>query len=46
LIRYEVDTKGKASTTVALTPDNKNYVINQNFADSLAKTWTIEQIKF
>jgi len=34
------------STTVALTPDNKNYVINQNFADSLAKTWTIEQIKF
>lgn len=35
-----------ASTTVAVTPDNKQYVINQDFSDDSAKTWTIEQIKF
>ncbi len=35
-----------SSTTVAVTPDNKHYVINQDFSDPLAKTWTIERIKF
>ena len=34
------------STTVALTEDNQNYVINQDFSDNLKKTWTIEQVKF
>ncbi len=34
------------STTVAVTPDNKNYVINQDFSNDLQKTWTIKQIKF
>lgn len=35
-----------ASTTVAITPKDKNYVINQDFSRNFAKTWTIEQIKF
>jgi len=35
-----------ASTTVASTPDNKHYVINQDFTNDLQKAWTIEQIKF
>ena len=35
-----------ASTTVAVTPDNKQYVINQDFSNDSAKTWTIERIKF
>lgn len=35
-----------ASTTVALTPNKKYYVINQSFADPMAKSWTIKQIKF
>ena len=34
------------STTVAVTPDNKHYVINQDFSNELQKTWRIEQIKF
>jgi sugar lactone lactonase YvrE len=35
-----------ASTTVAVTLENKQYVINQDFSNDSAKTWTIEQIKF
>jgi sugar lactone lactonase YvrE len=35
-----------ASTTVAITPNNKNFVINQDFSNGTAKNWTIEQIKF
>jgi sugar lactone lactonase YvrE len=35
-----------ASTTVAITPTNINYVINQDFMSGSAETWTIEQIKF
>jgi len=35
-----------ASTTVAVTPENKQYVLNQDFSNDSAKTWTIEQIKF
>lgn len=35
-----------ASTTVAITPDGKNYVINQDFTNSTPENWTIEQIKF
>jgi len=34
------------STTVAVTPHNKNYVINQSFTDNFAKSWTIERISF
>lgn len=34
------------STTVAATPDNKYYVINQDFSNGAAETWTIERIKF
>ncbi len=34
------------STTLALTPDNKHFVINQDFTNNLKKIWTIEQIKF
>jgi len=34
------------STTVAVTPDNKNYVINQDFSNGSSKTWTIELIEF
>jgi sugar lactone lactonase YvrE len=32
------------STTVAVTPDNKYFVINQDFTDAAATDWTIEQI--
>lgn len=35
-----------ASTTVAVTPDNKNYTINQDFTQPMKENWTIEQIKF
>ncbi len=35
-----------ASTTVALTPNNKNYVINQDFTKPMKKDWTIQQVKF
>lgn len=35
-----------ASTTVAITPDGKNYIINQDFTNSTPENWTIEQIKF
>jgi len=35
-----------SSTTVAVTPENENYVINQDFTKDLAETWKIEQIKF
>lgn len=34
------------STTVAVTPEDKYYVINQDFSNGLKETWTIEQIKF
>ena len=36
----------KASTTVAVTPSNKYYVLNQDFTDSAKENWTIEQIEF
>jgi sugar lactone lactonase YvrE len=35
-----------ASTTVAITPKNKLYVINQDFTSNDAKNWTIERIEF
>ncbi len=35
-----------ASTTVAVTPNNENYVINQDFTKPMKENWTIEQIKF
>ena len=35
-----------ASTTVAVTPDNKYFVINQDFTNRTPKDWTIEQVKF
>ena len=35
-----------ASTTAAVTPDNKNYVINQDFSSSTAENWTIERVEF
>ena len=34
------------STTVAVTPNNKHYVINQDFMSNSAETWTIERIEF
>lgn len=34
------------STTVAVTPDNKYYVINQDFTDNNKESWTIERIDF
>ena len=34
------------STTVAVTPNNKHYVINQDFSNNFAEIWTIEQIEF
>ena len=34
------------STTVAITPDSKYFVINQDFSSNFADTWKIEQIKF
>ncbi len=35
-----------ASTTLAITPENKNYVLNQDFTKPNKKTWNIEQIQF
>ena len=35
-----------ASTTVAVTPNNNNYVINQDFTKPMKEDWTIEKIKF
>jgi len=35
-----------ASTTVAITPSNKKYVINQDFTQPMKEDWTIEQIRF
>ena len=35
-----------ASTTVAVTPNNKNYVINQDFTKPMKEDWSIKQIKF
>ncbi len=35
-----------ASTTLALTPDNKSFIINQDFSNNFKKSWTVEQIKF
>ena len=35
-----------ASTTVAITPQNENFVINQDFTDNFKKSWKIEKIKF
>lgn len=34
------------STTVAITPESKKFVINQDFTSNDAKNWTIEQIEF
>ncbi len=44
-----VNTKAiKPSTTLAITPDNLNYIINQDFSPEAAKSenWTIERIEF
>ena len=35
-----------ASTTVAITANNKYYIINQDFTNNDAKNWTIERIGF
>jgi len=35
-----------ASTTVAVTPENINYVINQDFSQPMKEDWTIQQVKF
>jgi len=35
-----------ASTTVAVTPNNKYYVLNQDFTKPMKEDWVIEQIKF
>lgn len=35
-----------ASTTVAITPSNKNFVINQDFTKPMKEDWTIQQVKF
>jgi sugar lactone lactonase YvrE len=35
-----------ASTTLAVTPSNENYVINQDFMQPMKEDWTIKQIKF
>lgn len=35
-----------ASTTVAITPDNMNYVINQDFTNRTPEDWTIERVEF
>lgn len=34
------------STTVAITPQKINYVINQDFSSNSAESWTIERIEF
>jgi len=35
-----------ASTTVAVTPNNNNYVINQDFTKPMKEDWTIQKINF
>ena len=35
-----------ASTTVAITPGNKNYVLNQDFTKPMKEDWTIQHVKF
>ena len=35
-----------ASTTVAITPSNENYVINQDFTKPMKEDWIIQQVKF
>ncbi len=35
-----------ASTTIAVTPENKYYVINQDFSSDTLQNWTIERIDF
>jgi lipopolysaccharide export system protein LptA len=35
-----------ASTTVAVTPDYKYYVINQDFSNNFKEIWTIQLIEF
>lgn len=35
-----------ASTTVALTPNGKNFVINQDFTNNVKKSWRIEKVEF
>ena len=42
-----INAKGiRASTTVAITPNYKHYVINQDFSSNNTETWTIEQVEF
>jgi len=42
-----INSKGiTASTTVAVTPNNLHYVINQDFLNGVKETWTIERIEF
>jgi sugar lactone lactonase YvrE len=36
----------KASTTVAVSKDNKNYVINQDFSDNNKTSWSIKRVEF
>ncbi len=42
--RIDHSTAITTSTTVAVTPESKNYVINQDFTDAMATTWIIERI--
>lgn len=35
-----------ASTTVTITPNNTQFVVNQDFTNPMKENWTIEQIKF
>ncbi|CAA6798427.1 MAG: Unknown protein [uncultured Aureispira sp.] len=35
-----------SSTTVAVTEENGQYIINQDFSNSAKETWTIERIEF
>ena len=35
-----------ASTTVVITPSNKNYVLNQDFTKPMKEYWTIQEVKF
>jgi sugar lactone lactonase YvrE len=42
-----INTKSiKASTTVAVTPENDYYIINQDFTKPMKEDWTIQQVKF
>jgi len=36
----------KASTTVAVTPENENFIIKQDFSNPFAKEWHIDKITF